>query len=503
MRISKADETRPVLVGVGQWLSREDDLAVAADPLEAIEAALRRACEDAELRFADLAGFDTVALVDPIGWRAENACGLLAEHLGAHGARRVQTALGGEMGCRLLNEVAGAITLGRSRRACVAGVNLLRTALRAKAMGVKLDWPSGGSGTVERVGRVKPGVSDLEMAYGLGVPVTVYPMFENVLRAKRGRSIAEHADALGRLMTRFTKVAAENPHAWFPRERSAHELVTVSETNRMIAFPYPKYLNAVIATDQAVAILVLSAAEARRLGIPEARWVDWRGGAGNIEAIWNPVERPELTRSEALARTGQAALAAAGIELDAIDAFDLYSCFPVAVEVACEMLGLDEDDPRGFTVTGGLPYAGGPGNAYTLHALAAMVEKLRENGAASGLVTGNGWYLTKHSASVLARGPGATPALPAIHADAPEAKGRLKVVVEANGSARIDGYTVVYGRGGGPERGMIVGRLESGERFLAQLSAEPGALLAFAEEEGVGRTGRVAFRDGMNLFTPA
>ena len=92
----------------------------------------------------------------------------------------------------------------------------------------------------------------------------------------------------------------------------------------------------------------------------------------------------------------------ADVEVGQMNYFDFYSCFPIAVEMACEMLGLDVKDSRGFTVTGGLPYAGGPASAYTLHSLAEMVVKLRKERGSKGLVTGNGWYLTKHSAAVLA-----------------------------------------------------------------------------------------------------
>lgn len=37
---------------------------------------------------------------------------------------------------------------------------------------------------------------------------------------------------------------------------------------------------------------------------------------------------------------------------------DLYSCFPCVVQIAADVLGMAHDDPRGFTVTGGLPFYG-------------------------------------------------------------------------------------------------------------------------------------------------
>jgi len=500
MSNAQAREQQPVLVGVGQWLQHEDDLARAQGPMEAVEIAGRRAAESAGLSFEALADLDTLGLVDPLGWHPQNAPGLLAERFGAKPARELQTALGGEMGCRLTNDVAGAIAAGRSRVALVAGVNLLRTAMRARAQEFDLGWPRGGEGEPERLGTVIPGTSEAEKAYGLGLPVTIYPVLENALRAHRGLSLADHDAAMGRLMSRFTRVAAENPYAWYPVERSAEELTAVSPTNRMVSYPYRKYLNSVLITDQAAALLVLSAGEARKRGIPEEKWIYWRGGANAHEPIWHFSERPELHRSEGFSSAATGALEAAGVALDDVDAFDFYSCFPVAVEVACDMLGLDEGDPRGLTVTGGLPYAGGPGNAYTIHSLAAMVERLRSGNAATGLVTGNGWYLTKHAATVLSREPAARVAEPLEAVPGPADP--LPVQNEARGAARVDAYTVVYDREGAPETGIVLGRLESGERFLSHTPGDRSLLEDFAAHEQVGRAGRVDFDGERNCFHP-
>ena len=153
----------------------------------------------------------------------------------------------------------------------------------------------------------------------------------------------------------FTRVAAQNPHAWFPTERSAEEIAEPGPRNRMVAFPYPKYMNSVIETDQAAAVWITSAAVARRMGVPPSRWVYYWGGANAAERAWFPSERPDFAECPALAAAAQGALARAGVTLDAVDWVDFYSCFPVAVEMACEMLGVDEADPRGLTVTGGLP----------------------------------------------------------------------------------------------------------------------------------------------------
>jgi acetyl-CoA C-acetyltransferase len=490
-----------VLIGAAQWTLRSDDVRSAPDPVTMLQRVARAAADDAGIGEQTLARVDTIALADVIGWRVRNGPRLLAQRLGAQPALELTSGIGGEAPLVLLGHVAGEIAAGRSRLALLAGCNLFDTLMRARRAGVTLEWPSGGDGQATSLCGFRPGSSEREVHYGLGAPTDVYPLFENALRARRGLDLPTHRLRMGRLMSRFSEVAARNPHAWFPVARSAEELVTVTPENRMVAFPYPKYLNAVLQTDQAVALLLASPEEARRLGVAEERQVHFWGAAQAQEDVWFPSERPRLDESAALARAVRGALHAAGVELAEIDLFDLYSCFPSAVEMACEMLGLDEEDPRGFTVTGGLPYAGGPGNAYTLHAVASLVERLRAQPAALGLATGNGWYLTKHSACVLGSRPPVQPAPRSAAAD--HAKSAAAACVdEARGPARIVSYTVVYDREGAPLRGIVVGDLAAGGRFLAHAPDERALLEELVAREGVGRTGRVAPRDGRNVFVP-
>jgi acetyl-CoA C-acetyltransferase len=202
---------------------------------------------------------------------------------------------------------------------------------------------------------------------------------------------------------------------------------------------------------------------------------------------------------------GRGALAEAGIELGDLARIDFYSCFPVAVEMACEMLGLDEDDPRGFTVTGGLPYAGGPGNNYTLHALATMAEEVRAEPGASGLVTGNGWYFTKHTATVVSSAPreGDDWPAPECSAKAAEVPATTSSTDPAEGSATLETYTVLYDREGAPERGIVLGRTAAGRRFVANTPEDRGLLEAFVASEQIGREGTLRQEEGRNVFDPA
>lgn len=497
--MSQRDERVPVVVGVGQLIQRDADPRQALDPLAMLAETARRAARDSGAGDALLHTLDTCGVVDVMGWRPQNAPGLVAETLGARPIHRLETVTGGESGLILLNHVAELIADGSARAALITGCNNLATLMAARKQGVHLDWPTGGEGKPTLLGRERWGTSDHEQAHGIRMPIQGYPLFENALRAHRGRTPEEHQRCLGRMMSRFSEVASKNRYAWFPTARSPEELITLDATNRLIAWPYPKYLNAVLTTDQAAAALITSVATARRLGIPEDRWVWWHAGARSEEPAWHLSERAAFHESPALRASGCTALAGAGLGIDDIDLFDFYSCFPVAVEMACAELGVEEDDPRGLTVTGGLPYAGGPGNAYTLASLAAMVERLRERPGATGLLTGLGWYFTKHASAVLASAPRERPALdaPAVALHDP-----VPVMQHAEGEGRVETYTVLFDRDGEPVQGIVLGRLEGGERFIANTPRDPDALRTWVEAEGVGRTGRVAPGDGRNVFTP-
>lgn len=497
------DDRSPVLVGWAQATARDEDPAAPIGPLERMEACARDAACASGAGDRLLASIDRLCVVDAVGWRWQNGPRLLADRLGARPAELVQTALGGNMPSRFLNDAARRIAAGECRAVLLAGAESINTLLRARKRGVMIDWEKGGEGEPIRFGESKPGTSELENRAGLAFPPQVYPLFENAIRARRGEPIAVHRERIGRLMARNATVAAASPHAWFRTARSAEEIVRVDAVNRMIAFPYTKLMNAILDVDQAAAVLLTSAAHARSLGVPEERFVWWWGGGDAIEEAWFPTERPDLSRAPALRVAGAQALAEAGISIDEVSRFDLYSCFPCAIEMACEALDVAEDDPRGLTVTGGLAYAGGPGNAYTVMSLASMAEALLARPGAIGVVTGVGWYMTRHSVGVWASAPprrAVQAAPPFVRAEPAPA---VPVTIEASGPATIETYTVLHGRDGAPERGIVLARLGDGRRVLANTARDRALFEALEREEAVGRHGTVSAGDPVARFEPA
>jgi acetyl-CoA C-acetyltransferase len=272
-------------------------------------------------------------------------------------------------------------------------------------------------------------------------------------------------------MAPATAVAAKHPYAWFPVERTPAELSTVTDDNRLTAEPYTKRMNAIMGVDQGAALIVTSLATAITLGLEDQAVFVHSGADAND--LWVPSERPHLDRSPGIAAAGRAALEAAEVGIDDVDHLDLYSCFPSAVQVAAEELGIQLDDPRGLTVTGGLAYFGGPGNNYPMHAIATVAARLREGGG-RGLVTGLGWYITKHSIGVY----GADPPSNGFQrgdtaADQATIDGSaLEVAVEATGPATVDASTVIYGRDGSVTGAPVFARLPDGRRVVADVHGD-------------------------------
>ena len=485
---------RTVLVGAGQ-VRRRPELDGPWEPLEPLELVVQAA----ELAAKDagsvdlLREIDLVGTVDPIAWSYADLPGSLAARIGAQPRRTADVLPGGNSPCQLLNDVANRVAEGEVRLALLAGAEAMYSRRRARKEGVELDWTPLPPGGRDLFRGQRPLANDLERRHGLVLPVLDYPLFENALRAEAGRSIEEHQRVVSKLMARLAAVAARNPFAWFPDAPSAEEIRTVTDRNRWICFPYPKRMNAIIEVDQSASILVMSESEANRRGIPQSRRVYFLGGASATDA-WCLTERIDFVSSPAYRRASRAALDEAALELEAIERFDLYSCFPSAVELALGELGLELDEPRPLTVTGGLPFAGGPGNNYSMHALANMAECIRRGEARVGYVSALGMTATKHAVSVLAGDP----------ARARTASGRARAVElsEAErtgppladapeGAGRIETYTLAFDRSNRPERSFLVVRLDDGRRTVAHGEETPEAFAGLLEREGVGIRGRV------------
>jgi len=162
------------------------------------------------------------------------------------------------------------------------------------------------------------------------------------------------------------------------------------------------------------------------------------------------------------------------------------------VQLGAEALGLATDDPRGLTVTGGLPYFGGPGNNYPTHSIATMVSLLRER-PGKALVTGLGGFVTKHGVGVYGSEPppaGFRRGDTAADQKAIDDAAVPMAIDDAQGEATVEASTVVYGGAGEVESVPVIARLDDGRRVAA--TAADGDLAAFAGTSLVGARIRVS-----------
>lgn len=514
----RIDPNTAVIVGgaqLTQRTAREGRLKESLSPIAMLADVSRRAIADVggTLKASDL---DTIAVVrftaDSPGDQGRlprrlyrNPPGSLARAIGAAPRRHLYTATGGNTPQWLVNRTAEEIARGECDVALLAGAEYIASMLGAMKVGTDLGWgkePNADPGTdPEEIGEQRAGTTASERAHGLAFPVNTYPLFENAIRGRKGRTAEEHLKALGRFFAPFSRTASENPNAWFPTRRSAEEIAAPSEKNRFVGFPYTKYLNAVIEVDMAAALVMMSVGKARALGIPPSKWVFLHGCADASE-LWFVTERVNYYSSPAIRMIGKKAFAMADKSPADLAFIDLYSCFPSAVELGCLELGLPEDDPRGLTVTGGLPYFGGPGNNYVMHSIATMAEKLRANAGRFGLCTGNGWYVTKHSAGIYSTTPVEgrwSREDPKTYQKELDAMAHPAVDEKPEGKGTVETYTVVTDRRG-KRFGIVVGRLENGARFLAHTPDDDATLGRMMKEEMLGRPGVVSAGEPTNLF---
>jgi acetyl-CoA C-acetyltransferase len=389
---STSPDRTPVVVAAGQVCERGEPL----DVLELIVRAAEEALARAPLLRAAVQRVSVVGVLSPAGPALASA---VAARLGIEPGSCEVSTIGGNSPQSLVTRAAAEIAAGRLSATLVAGGEALRSA----RMGVTAPPPATIGPADPVYGSRRIGVGDAERAAGLGAPVHVYAMIESAIAARLGRPPAEHRLALAELFAPFTEVAAGHPQAWFREVRSPAEIAEPTEENRLVSDPYTKRMCAFLGSDQAAALLVCSLAAAREAKVADRAVFVWSGAS--CDDVWEPVARPDFAVSPGLAAAARAALAAAGVGAAEVSSFDLYSCFPAAVEIAADALGLPPGDGRGLTVTGGLPYFGGPGNNYSTHAIATMTDELRVRGEGTGLVGALGWYLTKHAYGLYGAAP--------------------------------------------------------------------------------------------------
>ncbi|CAN5482622.1 acetyl-CoA acetyltransferase [soil metagenome] len=476
------DPRTPVIVGVGQFTERIDDpdyrgMSAVELATEGVRAALLDTGADvaAVARAIDVfAGLRQFEICTPFAKPSlgcsDNYVRSVAQRVGADPARAVLEPIGGNGPQKLMTEFAGAIAAGEIEVALLLGSENGSTLKYwgdpARKGQDKPDFTEHVGGQLDDRGYgFEQYMSEYTANHGLtGAPVQ-YGLLDNARRARLGLSVEAYRRTMAELFAPFSKVAAKNPFSSSPVERTVEEIETVTDVNRMICDPYPRFMVARDTVNQGAGVLVMSVAAARRLGVAEDKWVYLHGHANQTEQ--DLLDREDVSVSYSAKQAVAEALRGANIGIDDVATFDLYSCFPFPVFAVCDDFGLAADDPRGLTLTGGLPYFGGPGNSYSLHGIAETVAQMRDKPGAFGLVGANGGVMSKYSVGVYSTTPTDWVAdrSKALQQDI-AALPKVPATRNANGPGTIETYSVRYDW---PElTGIIIARLAADDsRFMA------------------------------------
>jgi acetyl-CoA C-acetyltransferase len=487
----------PVIVGVGEIVDRPKDIAAGLEPLALLEEALKRAEVDSGGKL--LGEIQSLDVVNFLSWRYRDPEKLLANRLGIDPAHLYYGPVGGESPIRYLHEAAQRIARGECEVAAVCGAEAQSSATKAERAGIALPWTPFAH-DVEEPKRGAAFQKPLAVKLGVFRPVTVYPFYEAASAAHWGQTPREAMAESGALWSRYSEVASHNPNAWLKRHFKPEEITTPSPDNRLIAWPYTKLMVANPTVNMGAAVLLTSLAKARAAAISEDRLVYPLGGASAEEP------RDYLLRDQFYESHPQNAVLKAVTDLadgdgKAFDAIELYSCFACVPKMARRTLGLSADVQP--TVAGGLTFFGAPLNTYMTHAACAMVRRLRA-GSKLGLLYGQGGFVTKHHGLVLSRQPPRAALSQDTSVQAVADRNKRAVpdfVTEASGKGAVESFTVLYGRNGDIEHGVVMLRTAANTRTLARVPARDVATLAHLtnmDRTAVGSVGDIAMaQDGV------
>lgn len=502
--MSGTTDGRPVIIGVGQVTHNDRDELVT--PIDLIERAVRLAEDDGGARVRT----ETTGLFLSPPWAQDGADAgpAVAERLGIPARLCWTGPFSGSTPQELLGQAGAAIASGELTMAVVAGgvadasvkaaLDRGATPVAPASFGAALGTrPTAGPDAPRQPPRIP------EQLAGVDSALAIFALVESGLWATAGGTGDERRAWLARMLAPFTSVAERHPGAaWFPVTRQPGDIATVTPGNRLVADPYTKLMTSFPMVDMAGALIVTSTATAARLGVPRDKWV-YPWAVASCHESQPPSLRPRIDHSEALSAAVGQVLRASGLGPGDIDRFDLYSCFPSAVQMSADALGIDVFDPRGLTVTGGLPYFGGPGAAYVVMAIAAMAAECRADSASVGAVVGVGGFVSHFSAGLYSA---AEPPVAFGYDDGAAAHAELAgraapADLGSSGEATVLAGAVMYDRAG-PVVGPVIAELPDGRRTGARLRTREQAAEVAGENLAGRRIRLTTEEDGLSYYEP-
>ena len=315
-------------------------------------------------------------------------------------------------------------------------------------------------------------------ALGL-MAVGYYAVMESAMRKSKSLTLKEHEDYLGSMYADFSEIASKNQYAASDKSISKDQIMLANSDNKPMAYPYNKYHCTSWNVSQASAILICEEGLADQLNISKQKRI-YPMASSETNHMIALIQRPSLISSAGLKLASEKINEVVDKHSINLNLIDLYSCFPVAVQQFENVLNLNTKTSR--TITGAMPFAGGPLNNYMLHATVQALLKLRSESGHS-LITGVSGMMTKQSFCLWS----SEYQMPFYHADVTKKAQQLdKPIPISNakhGNGIVIGYTVLY-EGTKPTLGVFYIEDSQGERKVVT-SEDKAVITSMREEEWI------------------
>jgi len=491
-------EQKVVVAGWGQITQPKKLNQTAKKPMDLMVQASRNASEMMGSATA-LSTLDGIIIVRTLSQHYTSPAKRLAQEIGAAPKFTHVSGIGGNSPQTLINIAAGMIARRELDSVLIAGAEAYvqreenpKKIQSALFRGIPKDYP--GDDII--------GSTPLENQHGIEHPMQGFPLFETALWAASGLDIEPYLMQIGKLWSSFSKTAAGHPYAWTKTMKTPEEIITPGPSNRPVAFPYTKFMNSFVTVDQGAAVILMSDAAAKKYSKTNRQTVYFLGGGYAQDRQRFLIEKSDFTDSPPLKAAVHKTLIRSHMTLEDLDCFDLYSCFPSAVSIAKKMIGIKDTDPRPLTLTGGLGFFGGPGNNYSLHAVATLAEKISIGEKSNGLVTALGWFMHKHAAGIY----GSTPSKGELkdHDIADQkncfaGKEPVKIKDQVHGPGIIETYTIIYADNHEPSYAVLYGKTLDNFRFIARTRPHPDIFKHLMSKNRVGQKINIKFSLSKNI----
>jgi acetyl-CoA C-acetyltransferase len=485
----------PVIIGAAQFTQRKDTIH-PLDPLKLVahasENAIASTGNDGIKPF-----IDSLFMTYISSWTYADPPGELCEIIDIQPNNIDYVKITGSAPQALVNKAVNMISNGNCKMALITGGDAYYSRYRRAKHNLELDWPKVSKKVINEARRKAYNnyLNELEIKYNFNNATNVYALIETALRNASTHDFRKHLQQIGERYERFSEIASKNPHAWSQKSYNTKDIITPSPENRKICHPFTKRMVANIFVDQSAALVITSEDVAEELGIDEDLWVYPLGGV-DLNNIFSISQRPRLHDSPAIREASKLALEQAGLTLDDIDAFDLYSCFPCMVEIARKEIGIPEDDKRDLTLTGGLSFFGGPFSSYSLHSIVTAVDLIQSRPSMKIMVLANGGYNTSQSIGIYGKSRPTKSRYETNYANIQakiNAEALSYPINEAHGKMTIEAYTFIFDRQGKIERGIAIGHMEDGRRTLAHIDSKSIFIKDVEQQDLIGKTYKIEY----------